>query len=90
MRKLSVASTLAIYDGLNTNVLNRFDIIHRSVCGCRKMASGVSRPSMHIDITQVMQLRKLGMSTCITQISDIVGVSRSTLATADASVRAVL
>ena len=52
------------------------------------MASGVSRPLMHIDITQVMQLRKLGMS--ITQISDIVGVSRSTLATADASVRAVL
>ena len=41
------------------------------------MASGVGRPSLQVDITQVMQLRKLGMS--ITKISDIMGVSRSTL-----------
>ena len=41
------------------------------------MASGIGRPSLQVDITQVMQLRKLGMS--ITKISDIMGVSRSTL-----------
>ena len=41
------------------------------------MASGVGRPSLQIDIAQVTQLRKLGMS--MTKISDIIGVSRSML-----------
>ena len=41
------------------------------------MASGVGRPLLQIDIAQIMQLRKLGMS--MTKISNIIGVSRSTL-----------
>ena len=41
------------------------------------LASGVGRPSLQIDIARVMQLQKLGMS--MTEISDIIGVSKSTL-----------
>ena len=41
------------------------------------MTSGVGRPSLQIDVAQVMQLQKLGLS--MTKISDIIGVSRSTL-----------
>ena len=41
------------------------------------MACGVGHPLVQNDITQVMQLRKLGMS--LTIISEVMGISRSTL-----------
>ena len=41
------------------------------------MASSAGRPALQIDIKEVEQLRKIGIS--MTKISEVMGISRSTL-----------